>query len=388
MKNTSLEKYRILRFGGGGEGTNPREGFTKYGPFRFGRFRKAEVTMCYPRGEVEAARRLFRLLAEAKGWTGLTLHCDERRWLAYDADDPTGDQLMCDVYNCPMPADPAVCRLFVLLVPPLSAGCQWHAGERFIRLQGLLPGECDFCVGPVYAHQPGSEAFVRRLPALALRLLFQVGGMPWVPVHRVSPESDLLLGLSCSVPLAITGRLFTAAFRTCSADGSYLQSDCVEHRSVRGEEHRFTDCLDGLFCMAYQDFLTTYSGAPLRRLVLCCHAGFPLEELQGFRCLLEKYLPQLQVVTAQVSFSAASFQVTPHVLHPSGELSPLPEAEREGLTGLLCRSAWADPLCLYSAPLPSALLQADRLLHLRIREWKRERAYRAAILPPVGNLAF
>lgn len=388
MKNASLEKYRLLRFGGGNTGTDPREGFTKHGPFRFGRFRRAEVVMCYPQGEAEAARRLFRLLEEAKGLTGLTLRRDERRWLAYDAGDPTGDGLMRGVYDSPMPADDAACRLFVLLVPSLSAGLPWRAGELFIRLRMLLPGERDFCPEPVYVHEPGSEAFARRLPALALRLLFQVGGMPWVPVHRVSPESSLLLGLSCSAPLPVTGRIFSTAFRTAADDGSYIRYDCVEHHPVHCEEHRFTDCLDRLFIEAYNDFLTANGASPLRRLVLCCHAGFPLEELLPFRSLVERYLPGLPVLTAQVRSSAGTPGVTPHLLHPSGELSPLPEEEMESLTGLLCRSAWADPLCLDGASLPSELLQADRLLRLRIREWKRERAYRAAILPRIDNLTF
>lgn len=435
MKNTQTNEhrflvngnYRMLRFGGNGKGVNPREGFARHGAFRPGRFRKAEVTMCYPRGGVEAARHLFRLLAEAERLTGLELRCDERRWVEYEADAGAGDGLMRALYDCLPPADAAACRLFVLLVPSLSAGQPWRSDRLFTRWRKHLSLAGDFCLGPIPVHAPGSEAFARRLPALALRLLLQLEGVPWVPVHRAAVEGDLLIGLSCTGSLPITGRLFAAAFRSSSADGSYRCSHC--------EERRFIDCLESLFCRAYNDFLQAYGGAPLSRLVFCCHSGFPLEALRDFRALLEQRLPGLQVAAAQVQLPVSRpslpsrcacltaeppgtclchpgggfslycrevssrpgdsgstvplpFRVTPQLLLPSGGLSPFPSGDTAALAGLLCRSAWADPLCLDGAFLPSPLLQADRLLNRLLREWRQEREYRNAILMPVDALSF
>lgn len=435
MKNTQTNEhrflvngsYRMLRFGGNGKGVNPREGFARYGAFRPGRFRRAEVTMCYPRGGVEAARRLFRLLAGAERLTGLELRCDERRWVEYEADAGAGDGLMRALYDSLPPADAAACRMFVLLVPSSSAGLPWRSDTLFTRWRKHLSFAGDCCLGPIPVHAPGSEAFARRLPALALRLLWQLEGMPWVPVHRAAVESELLIGLSCSDSLPITGRLFSAVFRTPAADGSYRCSHC--------EERRFTDSLESLFGLAYNDFLQAYGGAPLSRLVLCCPPGFPLEKLKDFRARLGRRLPDLQVVTAQVRLPVPGsslpsrrasltaeppgtclchpdgdfslycrevssrpgdsgptvplpFRVTPRLLLPSGGLSPLPSGETAALAGLLCRSAWADPLCLDGAFLPSPLLQAGRLLNRLLREWRQEREYRNAILMPVDALSF
>ncbi len=62
LLNTNAD-HRLLRFGSSGEGSAPRSAFPLYGARQPGRYRYLNITMLYPRGELETARRLFLLFA-------------------------------------------------------------------------------------------------------------------------------------------------------------------------------------------------------------------------------------------------------------------------------------------------------------------------------------
>ena len=109
--------HRLLRFGSSGEGNAPRSTFPLYGGRQPGRYHYLNITMLYPRGELETARRLFLLFAPTASLRAVESVGDVDRWVPYDVDDHAIDTLTQALYQQSGMDAPDVGRLYCLLTP-------------------------------------------------------------------------------------------------------------------------------------------------------------------------------------------------------------------------------------------------------------------------------
>ena len=140
--------HRLLRFGSSGEGNAPRSTFPLYGGRQPGRYRYLNITMLYPRGELEAARQLFLLFAPTASLVAVEPVGDVDRWVPYDVDDHAIDTLTQALYHQSGIDAPDVGRLYCLLTPSGSAAGPLLRQQLSVRLRKLVRSLGAFYWGP------------------------------------------------------------------------------------------------------------------------------------------------------------------------------------------------------------------------------------------------
>lgn len=421
------DECRMLRFGASARGCNPGEAFPLHGAFRPGRFRLLEVMMLYPEGEQEAAFTLFSHLVDMAPMLGMMPMGDAARWVAYDAGSRAADTLVPALYTMPPVTDAAVCRLCCLLVPSGREGGGGMDPYLPVRLQRILRLQESLYWGPVPVSVLGSPAFVRRLPAVASRLLLQTGGVPWAPLRLVSQSTDLIIGFSC-LPFSGEDETFCAAAFYNDPSLFCCRSLCQSVRRFSGE-FRFR------FRQACDDFYASHQDRPPRRLVVYCHEHLSLSPLLAFAEWMGQFPDAIPVVLVQVrrpsgrlpryydpdapgsrppagtcvyqadgsallfcrgfvpsasgraAFHPGPVEVVPRLLCPDGRLLPLPRKEADSVLVQACQLVWAEPQTPGGSALPLVLSHTDRMVRLRRREWLAEAAARNAIRLENGDVA-
>lgn len=427
LLNTNAD-HRLLRFGSSGEGSAPRSAFPLYGARQPGRYRYLNITMLYPRGELETARRLFLLFAPTASLIAVEPVGDVDRWVPYDVDDHAVDTLTQALYHQSGMDAPGVGRLYCLLTPSGSVAGTLLRQQLSVRLRRLVRSLGAFYWGPVPLHAIGGEAFSRHLPAVASRLLVQMGGVPWVPRCFASQNTDLIVGCSHS-------RLSQSFEPFCAAT---FYNDPLQfcHCDLCKPAERFPLFFPEYFQMAYGRFCTAHDNHPPERLVIYCHHDFPVEPLASFVAWMGKFPAAVPVVWVRVrrttgaqlrhyapdapggmppagtclrldddtfllfcrdfvpspgsrgGFYPYPLEVNLKCLCPDGQLLSLSPEEVEGVLVQACQLVWANPECLDGNPLPLVLSHTDRLVRHHCQERRVEVADRNVIREEFGNLAF
>lgn len=156
LLNTNAD-HRLLRFGSSGEGSAPRSAFPLYGARQPGRYRYLNITMLYPRGELETARRLFQLFAPTASLMAVEPVGDVDRWVPYDVDDHAVDTLTQALYHQSGMDAPGVGRLYCLLTPSGSVAGTLLRQQLSVRLRRLVRSLGAFYWGPVPLHAIGGR---------------------------------------------------------------------------------------------------------------------------------------------------------------------------------------------------------------------------------------
>lgn len=412
-------EYSQLQFGRSAIETDPRTGFCHYGACLPGRCHSLTLTMLYPRGQLDAARRLFGLFSPLASLIAVMPVGSMDQWIAYDADERAADQLTQALYTQPATDVPAAFRLYCLVIPSGEATTALTGRQLSVRLRRLVLSLGSLYVGGIPLHAVSSGGFGRYLPSVASRLLVQMGGMPWMPLHFVSQDTDLIAGFSCSRPSQCFEPFSAVTFYNHPARGC-----CFD---LCKAEEKFSLFFSSRFRRAYEQFLTDHRDSPPRRLVVYCHRELPTAALLSLVRWMVPYSEAVPVVLAQVrrtsramlchyapdapgcmppagtvlgctddtfllfcrdfrpasDSSRASYpyplEVRLNRLCADGGLKPLSSAEADDVLVQAFQLVRANPVCVDGSPLPLVLSHADRLLRHRCQEWQLEMADRIAM---------
>lgn len=403
-------EHRLLQFGAPGEGRDARTGFCLHGACLPAKSSMLSVTMFYPRGETDAACRLFELFAPLADLIAVVPLTNIDQWVPYDVDECAIRQLTQGLFAHPVEKG----RLYCLVTPPGRAAEVLLQQHALVCLRGQIRFLGAYFLGPVPLHAVCPEVFDRYLPSLALHLLVQMGGLPWVPRCFASQDTDLVVGFSHSWPSQSLISFCAAAFFNDPLKG--CRFDFVHFAD------KFLDFFIMEFQRAYEEFLSTHQERPPERLVIYCHHDLPIDLLQGFVRWMAPHSEAVPVVLVRLRRTSAatlrhyapdapgcmppagtflycgddgfllfcrdSFpssgsrgRVYPYPLEVSlkrlaadGSLqSPLAE-EVDGLLVQACQLVWANPEGLDGSPLPFILSHTDRLVRHRCQEWRARRS--------------
>lgn len=422
------EEHRRLSFGASGEGCSAREGFGRHGACRPGRYRTLEVTMLYPQGSLECARRLFVRFVPSASLMGVELLGDVERWVPYEVGASASDVLMQGMYREAVRRVPGRGCLFVLLVPRGGAGDALRGQCLSVRLRMWAASLEGLFWGPVPSDAVEGEEFGRHLPTVAARLLVQMGGVPWVPLRFASQESDLVVGCSHSRPFQ--------SFEPCCAAVFY--NDPLEgcHGGLCKPAGRFPLFFPEYFKTAYVRFCAAHANRPPRRLVFYTHADFPVRLLTEFTSWMGRYPAAVPVVWVQVRrtsgadlacyapgdpycmppvgtclrcgegryllfcrgpvassssrgvFCPCPLEVSLHSLHADGRVLPLPEGGAEEVLVQVCQLVWSAPESVDGSALPLVLSHTDRVVRRHCQERELGMADRNARNRGGGGMTF
>lgn len=421
------EAHRQLSFGNGGRELSPRRGLELHGACLPSQHRSLPVVMLYPRGQEEAARRLFGLLGPLCRLVAVRPTGDVKEWIAYDAGESAISQLTRALYSRPTDDEGAASRVYCYVTPGGDADAALARGRCAVRLRGLIHSFGSIFVGPVPLHAIRPEGFGRQLPSVASRLLLRLGGVPWVPSQPAGQDTDLIAALSMSGT-----RQGIEPFCAATFYNDPLQF--CRHDLCRPTA-RFSLFFAERFRSAYAEFCAGHKGCAPRRLVVYCHHDLPLHLFQEFvhwmagfgeavpvvlvrvrhtagdalrhydaaapgclpaagtcvRCDDSRFLlfcrPGLPASGSRRGFYPAPTEVSLHLLEPGGGLLPLPPGEVEATLVQACQLVWANPASVDGSPLPLVLWHTDRLVRHRCQEWQAEVAARIAISGGTGNVA-
>lgn len=412
-------EHSQLQFGRSTVETDPRAGFCRYGACLPGRCRSLALTMLYPRGQLDAARRLFSFFFPLASLIAVMPVGNMDRWIAYDADERAADQLTQALYMQPVTDVPAAFRLYCLVVPSGEAATALMGRQLSVRLRRLVLSLGSLYVGAIPLHAVSSGDFGRYLPSVASRLLVQMGGMPWMPRCFASQDTDLIAGFSCSRP--------SQGFEPFSAVTFYNDPSRGCCFDLCKAEEKFSLFFSSRFRRAYEQFLTDHRDSPPQRLVVYCHRDLPTEPLLSLVRWMVPYSDAVPVVLAQVrrtsramlrhyapdapgcmppagtvlgctddtfllfcrdfrpaSDSSRAFYPYPlevrlNRLCADGSFQPLLPSEADGVLVQAFQLVRANPACVDGSPLPLVLSHTDRLLRHRCQEWRLEMADRIAM---------
>ncbi len=396
------DAHRTMLFGEGGEGQVPREGLARHGAYRPPEATFHTLVMLHPEGERHAARRLFRMFVSQQAllpviWTG-----DEAHWLEYEPGEGSTEQLLRLLCLHPETEGDAKSKVYCLLVP--SAGKTPSVTEQGAvgSVRRLVEAGGAHFVGPVPLHAVGSAALERFMPTLLSRLSLRMGGLPWMPAHYVSQDSDLVAGISCTSGARGVELSFAAAFY--DAPARYCRF------SVCGTEHRFAFLFGGRLHAACRSFANDHDGAPPRRLVVYFHHDLPRDMLSLLDDTLKEHAAKLPALLVSVrrtagdvprcydndtssgmpaagtcvtlsdglhhlfchdaraghaAYGPAPLEAAFYQFDADGGLQPLSPYEEEHLPAQLCQLVWANPRCVDGCALPLILGYTDEMLRKR-----------------------
>jgi len=405
-------EHRLLRFGGSGEGREARIGFSLHGACLPAKCCSLSFTMLYPRGQLDAACRLFSLFSPLASLIAVIPVANVDEWVPYDADERASRELTQALYTRPVTDVPADARVYCLLTPPVGADHPWAGRELLVRLRQQVLFLGSLFLGPVPLHAVTPEVFSWYLPTLASRLLVQAGGVPWVPRCFASQHTDLIAGISHSRPGQSLEAFGAATFFNDPLLGCRF-SFCKPLA-------KFTDFFSWRFRLAYENFRAAHCDRPPERLVIYCHHDLPTESLLPFVRWMASFPEALPVVLVLVrrttdtmlrhyapdapgcmppagtllhcgddsfllfcrdfvpSFGSRGplypypLEVSLKRLSADGALLPPLPAEVDGLLVQVCQLVWAHPEGLDGSPLPLVLSHTDRLVRHRCQEWQVE----------------
>lgn len=412
-------EHGLLQFGMSAVDADPRAGFCRYGACLPGRCHSLTLTMLYPRGQLDAARRLFGLFYPLASLIAVMPVGSMDRWIPYDADERAIDQLTQALCTQPVTDVPAAFRLYCLVVPSGEAAAPLMGWQLSVRLRRLVLSLGALYVGAIPLHAVSSGGFGRYLPSVASRLLIQMGGVPWMPCHFASQDTDLIAGFSYSRPSQCFELFNAVTFYNDPSRGC-----CFD---LCKTEEKFSQFFSSRFRRAYEQFLIDHRDSPPQRLVVYCHRDLPTEPLLSLVRWMVPYSEAVPVVLAQVqrtsrtmlrhyapdapgcmplagtvlvctddtfllfcrdfrpaSGSSRAFYPYPleirlNRLCADGSLQPLSSAEADGVLVQAFQLVRANTVCVDGSPLPVVLSHTDRLLCRCCQEWQLEMADRIAM---------
>lgn len=412
-------EHGLLQFGMSAVDADPRAGFCRYGACLPGRCHSLTLTMLYPRGQLDAARRLFGLFYPLASLIAVMPVGSMDRWIPYDADERAIDQLTQALCTQPVTDVPAAFRLYCLVVPSGEAAAPLMGWQLSVRLRRLVLSLGALYVGAIPLHAVSSGGFGRYLPSVASRLLIQMGGVPWMPCHFASQDTDLIAGFSYSCSSQCFELFNAVTFYNDPSRGC-----CFD---LCKTEEKFSLFFSSRFRRAYEQFLIDHRDSPPQRLVVYCHRDLPTEPLLSLVRWMVPYSEAVPVVLAQVrrtsrtmlrhyapdapgcmplagtvlvctddtfllfcrdfrpaSDSSRAFYPYPleirlNRLCANGSLQPLSSAEADGVLVQAFQLVRANTVCVDGSPLPIVLSHTDRLLRHCCQEWQLEMADRIAM---------
>lgn len=425
-------EYRLLRFGGDNTEHCPRTGLSAYGPFLPARHHSIGITMLYPQGHLDDARRLFHLFTPLASLIAVQPVGDVNDWISYQPGPQAVGQLMEALLISSARRAPSArsasssasafsarsasaasafsaAHIYCLITPSaadasLIAGL--HLTTRFDRLLRRLGGRL---LGPVPLHAISPRAFDHRLPTIACHLLRELGGVPCTPLHFPSQATDLIAGFTHSRPRQSSTPL--CAFTLFDASSHR----CPTHDCTAALH--FNLYFSRLFAQAYDAFCQAHPSQKPRRLVVYCHHGLPIDPLAEFaawqsrypadavpvvlvsvrrttatnlrhyapssagcmppagtclRCGHDRYLLFCGHPASATSPSEARHPLPLEVvlkrLAPDGSLLSPPAEEVDGLLVQVCQLVWSNTEAPLGSPLPLVLSLTDRLMRRHCSE--------------------
>ena len=405
------EACRLLRFGNAGTGIDPRTGLCRHGACSPGPLRHLRLTMVYPRGEREAACRMFEHFCSFPSLIALQTVGDPEEWVEYDEDDDAYSRITYALFGLYTSDVPPESRLYCLLLPAHRTGGRHREASLSLRLRSLVESFRSFYAGAFPLPAVGTPRMERLMPSLAARLLVATGGMPWVPLHFASQATDLIAGLSLS--RASQGEVLygAATFYNIPAHGCRFD--------VCRPESLFRLFFRASLRTAYKQFCLEHGQEAPRRLVVYCHCdqsaallagdggkgmGYPdrlpvvwVQVRRTTKAQLRHYapdapgcLPPAGTVVAvgegvyllfcrparPVGGEGAEVYPCPLELRlgrlsPDGCLQPLPVGEAAAVLVQAAQLVYADTAHVDGGALPLVLAHADRLARHTIPPWQR-----------------
>lgn len=114
-------EYRLLRFGSDNTAHCPHAGLSAYGPFLPGRHHFVSITMLYPQGHLEDARRLFSLFSPLASLIGVQPVGDVDNWVPYEPGPQALARLMQAILISSARSAAATAHVYCLITPSSPA---------------------------------------------------------------------------------------------------------------------------------------------------------------------------------------------------------------------------------------------------------------------------
>lgn len=301
--------HRLLLFGEGHQGYNPNEDFPAHGSYQPAPQNSLKFIMFYPKGEKEAAIRLYNLFFPLTGLLAMMPIKDERNWVEYDVDDHPLEHINHALLSLKQKNGDSRQLLICYITPTGRAAA---IAER-LHLSVHFRSSCVFYgfhyLQPIPRKAIEHPAFKSQLPGMASSILVSMGGLTWKPHDFTTQDSDLIISLSRSRSLQGKGCLCGGTF--------YFNLRTLFGSDFVFEERMFWAGLYSAFRGSIELYKKDHDGNPPRRVVIYCYRNLSPEQVKLFSRLLKQNGEKTPVVLAFVNQCTDAYPTAFDPSHPS-----------------------------------------------------------------------